>query len=171
MEVKILLPTAYVVRQEGYVLTRVCPSVCPNPRRVPQPGPGGVGGTQPVQLGVGTPVGGTHFRYPHQTLWGVPLLGVPHLGYPCRTWGCPCWGVPHLGYPLSGLARGYPWPGVSLIRLAGGTLVGGYSTLGTPIRPGWGGVPLPGVIPQVVDGVLDTPRSVCSCVHAGGLSC
>ena len=45
----LFLPTAYVVRREGYVLTRVCPSVCPHlggyPNQVqagggvPEPGP------------------------------------------------------------------------------------------------------------------------------------
>ena len=60
--------------------------------------------------------------------------GVPHLRYPPSdlAGGYPCWEVPHLGYPPPS-------------DLAGG---------GTPA--GGGGTP-----PQVIDGVLDTPRSVC----------
>ena len=45
-----LLPTAYVVRREGYVLTRVCPAVCRHLwRGVPWPGPDG-GGDYPSQV-------------------------------------------------------------------------------------------------------------------------
>ena len=107
----LLLPTAYVVRREGYVLTRVCPSIrlstprgggtrarsrwggggtpARSDRRVPQPGPGGggvphlAGGYPPSDLARGYPTSGT----PPSDL-GVPLLGeVPHLGYhPCQTW-------------------------------------------------------------------------------------
>ena len=35
----VFLPTAYVVRREGNILTRVCPSVSPHLRGVPEPGP------------------------------------------------------------------------------------------------------------------------------------
>ena len=46
-------------RREGYVLTRVCPSVClSTPRGVPQPGSGGGGYPSQVQVG-GTHQGGT----------------------------------------------------------------------------------------------------------------
>ena len=91
---QLLLPPAYVVRREGNVLTRVCPSIClstgggyPYPimlcncwtlPRMPWgswggtlPGPAGEGGTLPG----GYPVGGT-------------LLGegtLPGGGYPVRT--------------------------------------------------------------------------------------
>ena len=50
-----LLPTAYVVRREGYVLTRVCPSVCPHPGGYP-------GQVQPAE--------------------GYPTLGTPHRTWP-----------------------------------------------------------------------------------------
>ena len=135
-----LLLTAYAVRREGNVFTRVCPSihssVCPQ-------------GDYPGQV---QPGGG----YPQ---WGVPLPG----GFPC--WGYPCWtGLPHLRYPPSDLAgwRGTPvrssW-GVIPARegrysCQGGTLARGYPTSGTPIRPGqlegypsqvqWGGYPCQG---------------------------
>ena len=113
-----------------------------------------------VQVG-GTPAGG-----------GVSLSQVP----PCQTWPG---GTPASWYPTSGTpvrpGHGVPLPG-------------GYPTSGTPIRPGWGGTPARGVPhlghppirpgqgggvtlagggvgggtpPQVTDGVLDTPRSVC----------
>ena len=71
---------------------------------------------------------------PHQTWPGDTLWGVSHLRYPPLDLGegvPPTRGVPHLGYPLP--------PS----DLAGGTLPG----VGTP--------------PQVIDGVLDIPRSVC----------
>ena len=66
------LPTAYVVRREGYVLTRVCLSVCPH-----------LGG-YPGQVQTG--------GYPSQ----VQLGGTPCRGYPTLD---PPWqgGVPHLG--------------------------------------------------------------------------
>ena len=109
-----LLPTAYVVRREGNVFTRVCPSihpsVCPHwlGGGVPQPGPDGRGVPQPG------PDGGPLPR-------GYPTLGTPHWTWP----GVPWWGVSHLRYPPSDLVRGYPnW---------------GYPTLGTPpIESGWG---------------------------------
>ena len=46
--------------REGYVLTHVCPSVCPHLEGgVPQPGPGGGEGyPSQVQAGGGTPTGG-----------------------------------------------------------------------------------------------------------------
>ena len=103
------LPTAYVVRREGYVLTRVCPSVCPHLVGVPRPGPDGGG--------------------------GVPQ---PGLG----------------GYPSQVQARGgVPQPG-----LTGGAPARGYPTSGTLLPLDWGGGGTP---PQVTDGVLDMPRSVC----------
>ena len=154
-----LLPTAYVVRREGYVLTRVCLST---PGGVPRPGPDR-GYPSQVWWGGGYPAGVSHLRYPHQIWLGVPCQGVPYGEYPAG--GTPphqtCWGVPCWGYP------------------AGGVPCWGVSHLGTPpIRPGqgvpcWGGphlgyLPPPlsdlaggGTPPRVTDGVLDTPRSVC----------
>ena len=61
----LLLPTAYVVRREGCFDT--CLSVCLST-------PGGYLGQ--VQMG-GTPA---------RSKWGVPLSGVPHIGYPHQTW-------------------------------------------------------------------------------------
>ena len=129
--------------REGYVLTRVCPSihpsVCPH-----------LGG-YPSQV---HPEGVPHLRYPHQTwLGGYPNGGYPDEGYPnggtppqvppldLGTQGVPQWGVPHLGYPRqtwSGIPQwGYPDGG------------GGYPTSGSTWRCG----------------------RCASCVHAGGLSC
>ena len=114
---KLFLPTAYVVRREGNVFTRVCPSihpsVCPQVRGTLARSSRGGGGypsqvqlrgtppwvNHPPDLAGGTPAG-----------WGVPHFGylpirpgrVPHLGYPHQIW----LGVPHLWYPLSDLARG-----------------------------------------------------------------
>ena len=71
--------------REGYVLTRVCPSINLSVHRQ-------------VQLGGGLPLLGG--GYP---CWGVPLLGYPlsdlAMGYPNR-------GVPHLRNPLIGHGRG-----------------------------------------------------------------
>ena len=126
--------------REGYVLTRVCPSiclsVCPHlvggtPARsrwgVPQPGPGKV-----------IPCSGVpHLsRVPPAWTWHG---GVPHLGYPLphQTWlGVPLLGVPHLRPPQSDLAKGVPLPG-EVPHL-------GYTS--PPMRPG-GQVPMPGWYP------------------------
>ena len=100
--------------REGYVLTRVCPSVCPH-LGVPWPGPAGGGGDRVPQPGPGEGVpwwGGT----PPQVLPPSDLA----RGYP--NWGYPTSGTP----PTIG-------PGCG-----GGTLMGGDPTSGTPIRPGWG---------------------------------
>ena len=74
------LPTAYIVRREGYVLTPVCPSVCSH-----------LGGTPArSRWGRGTPArsdGG----------------GVPHPGYPPSDLAG---GYPISGTPLVDLARG-----------------------------------------------------------------
>ena len=117
-----LLPTAYVVRREGYVLARVCPSVCLSTPRggtpsrsrqeVPQPGPAG-GGGYPSQVQPGGPhlarEGTPPWVPPHQTLMGGPLLG----GYsPHQTWLVgPLLGVPHLGYPPQTWLGGTPAKG------------------------------------------------------------
>ena len=137
---------------------------------------GGGGYPSQVQIGGGTPArsdggypsqvqtrgtlarsdGGT----PARSSWGgyPPQIPPSDLagGYPWWGWvtppqvppvrpgpGVPCQGVPHLRYPLSDLARVVPHLGYPP-----SDLVGWY--------PCWGGTP-----PQVRDGVLDTPRSVC----------
>ena len=104
------LLTAYVARREGYVLTCVCPSVCPHLGRVPRPGPDRGGGV-PSQV---WPGGGVN-----------PAGGYPISGTPCRTW----LGVPHLGYPPpvkpDGTHLRYPPPPSDLAR---GTPAGGGGT-------------------------------------------
>ena len=79
-----LLPPAYVVRREGNVLTRVCPSI--HPSVCPQ------GGTPP----------GLEGGYPTQVrIRGVPWPGldggVPKVGYPLPRQG---WGTPPLRFSL-----------------------------------------------------------------------
>ena len=112
---------------------------------------GGGGGVTPARSRQGGipqpgPAGG---RYP--TLSTPPGPGWGR-GYPCQGYTPPWvppirpgWVVPLWGYPPCQTWLGVPLPGVPL-----------------PIRPGWCGVPLPGRYPpQVTDGVLNTPRSVC----------
>ena len=90
------LPPAYVVRREGNVLTRVCPSVCPQ---------GGY--PYPIMLcnitqnAMGQPGG-----YPARSSWGGGTLpgGYPTQGVPCR--GVPCWGGTQLGQPREYLLHG-----------------------------------------------------------------
>ena len=141
------LPPAYVVRREGNVLTRVCPSICLSTGGVPIShnalqhfpechGAAGQGG------------------YPARSSWGgYPGGGVPWPG------GYPGWG----GYPGRGdtLAGGIPWPGGYPGQ--GGTLLGGY--------PGQGGYPARGgtQLGQHREYLLHG-RRYASCVHAGGLS-
>ena len=139
-----LLPTAYVLRREGSVLTCVCPSVCPH-------------------LGGYPSWGVPHLRYPLSDLAkGVPCWGVPHLGYPpvgpgqgvplmegCTlSGGTPAREVPHLRYPPVG-----PGQGVSLMEgctLSGGTPAREVPHLGyPPVRPGQEGTPAGGTPPQV----------------------
>ena len=134
--IRIFLPTAYVARREGYVLTRVCPSVCPH-----------LGGSTLARSrwGWGTPARSSLVGTPPQVplsdlAGGYPWWGVPHLGYPYWTWPV---GYPSRGYPCT-LARGYPNSGTPPSDLAGG----------------WGVPLLGGTSPQVIDWVLDTPRSV-----------
>ena len=77
-------------------------------------------------------------RYPNS---GTPphrsWLGVPHLGYPHQTWlgGTPIGSTPPQVHPPPS------------------ELAGGYPTLGTPIRAGWGipqsGVPQLGYTPPL----------------------
>ena len=92
------LPPAYVVRREGNVLTRVCPSVCPQ---------GGY--PYPIMLcnitqnAMGQPGGTLVGGYPGR---GVPGRGYPGGGLPGR--GCTLVG----GYPAGGtLVGGYPAEG------------------------------------------------------------
>ena len=101
--------------REGYVLTRVCPSIILSVHPW--------GGGYPSQVHVG--------RVPHPTLGtppirpgqGVSLLGVPQQGeLPLPG------GYPTSGTPLLDLARVYPQA----------TPAGGYPSSGTPIRPCWG---------------------------------
>ena len=105
------LPPAYVVRREGNVLTRVCPSICLS-----------TGGGVPISHNAlqhfpechGAAGGG---GYPARSSWGEGYPGGGSTlagGYPPR-------GVPWPGgYPGQG---GVPWPG-------GGTLAGGSTQLG-----------------------------------------
>ena len=117
----ILLSTAYVVRREGYVLTRVCPSVClSTPRGGTWPGPGGGGTPARSSRAEGTP---PRVPPPVRPGQGVPLLG-----------GTP----PQVPPPIR--------PGRGVYPCCGST-------------PPW--VPPHQTPPQVTDGVLDTPRSVC----------
>ena len=74
-----LIPTVYIVRWEGYVLTHVCPSVCPHP---------GGGGVYPCRGG--TP---SWVTPPPRQTWpgGYPTLGTP-----------PRLNLAEGGYPTSG---------------------------------------------------------------------
>ena len=148
-----LLPTAYVARREGYVLTRVCPSVClSTPGGVPWPGPDGRGGT-PARSSEGYPLG-----TPHQTWPGVSLLG----------------GVPHLRYPPSDLAGrvplpgGYPTSGTPHQIWPGGTPTGDTPPQVPHMRPGRGGGEVH--LNWQMEYLIRRGRYA-SCVHAGGLSC
>ena len=86
------LPTAYVVRWEGYVLTRVCPSVCLFT-------PGGVPGQVQVQAGGGVPCQGVPGQIQGGTLPQGGIQSGPGGGYPARSrWGVPCRGVPQKEY-------------------------------------------------------------------------
>ena len=78
--------------RKGYVLTRVCPSVClstPRGGTLARSRSRGGGNPDQVQAG-GYPTSGTP---PVRPGWGGTPAGlVPHLGYPYQTW----LGVPHL---------------------------------------------------------------------------
>ena len=159
---KLFLPTAYVVRREGNVFTRVCPSihqsVCPHRGGYPsqvQPGGYPCQGVPhlrypPSDLAGGYPLpGGTPTRVPPSDL----ARGVPHLGYSpsdLTRGGTPCQGVPHLRSPHQTWPRGappaggYPTSGTPCQTWLGGTSCRGYPTSGTPIRPGQGVPPAGG---------------------------
>ena len=119
-------------------------------------------GYPPVRPGLG---GGTPPWVPPSRTWpgGYPCQKGTPLSIPHWTWwgGTPAGrGVPHLGNPPSYLAGGYPCQeGVPPVKPGQGyPCWKGVS----PIRPGLGGTPAGGGYPpQVTDGVLDTPRSVC----------
>ena len=78
----------------------------PGPARgVPQPGPGGVPKPGPGVPKAGPGGGGTQARsrwggYPSQVQVGGTPTGGPHLGFPHQTW-----------YPTSGTPPGQTWPG------------------------------------------------------------
>ena len=138
--VKLYLITDRIRSTTGRLCFDTCLSIClSTPGGYPsQVQPGGT----PPQIPPIRPAGG----YP--SCWGVPLRGgTPPRGYPTSGYppspsdmagGYPCRGVPHLGYPPVRPGWGYPCQGVS------------------PCRTWPGGTP-----PQLIDGVLDTPRSVC----------
>ena len=140
------LPTAYVVKREGYVLTRVCLSV--------HGGGGGVPRGQ-VKPGWGVPPFSIGGGYPSQVRWdgGTPARSNGgEVPWPGLTGGTPArsdGGTPAKGYPPAGM--GYP---------PGQVRTGGYPPLagGTPCQ-----TPQQGVPPwyRTIDGVLDMPRSVC----------
>ena len=151
-----LLPPAYVVRREGNVLTRICPSINLSVHRgvpishsalqhFPESHGADTGGRYPARSSWGgwypAGVGGT---LPGGTLLGGSLLGgggtlpggtLPG-GYPVGGTlpGVPCWGVPCGGYP----AGGYP------------------GRVPPPARSGWGGYPV-----RTTEGVVTTRRAVC----------
>ena len=158
----LFLPPAYIVRREGNVLTRVCPSIHPSINLSIHRGeyPYPIMLCNISQNAMGQPGG-----YPARSSWGGTLAGL----YPA--WGVPCLGgtlpggVPWLGgYPGRGgtLAEGYPGQGSTLVGgypAWGGTLAGGYPA-------GRGGTQLG----QHGEYLLHGGRYA-SCVHAGGLSC
>ena len=149
------LPTAYVVRREGYVLIRVCPSLCPHlggeyPSQVqpggggvPQPGSGGDGGT-PARSRWGVPQLGPGGWYPGKGC--TPAGGTPSTPQPGQWGGTLAMGTPgttplarSVGVPHRGTLMGVPWvpPG----QVSGGTPVG-VPWQGYPLYPPpgqWGG--------------------------------
>ena len=166
-----LLPTVYIVRREGNVFTRVCPSIHPS---VHTQGGGGTlarsswgGGTPPwvppIRPGQGgTLTGGTPPQVPPGQTWpgGTPPW-VPPIR-PCR--GTPPWVPPPRWTWLEGTLTGGTPPWVPPIRPCGGYPDWGVPHLGYhPVRPGCGGTPTGGhpTSYRITDGVLDTPRSVC----------
>ena len=138
--------------REGYVLTHVCPSVCPQ------------GGTPHSQVG-GTPA---------RSSWGVSHLAGGRYPsqvriYPARsdrggTWARSNGGeVPEVGYPLARSGGGtqggiHPWPGLM-----------GVPKVGTQ----WQGYPQQGYSPSTGQQMeyLICRIWYASCIHAGGLSC
>ena len=137
--------------REGYVLTRICPSVCLST--------GGYPGQ--VQMG-GTPArsdGGVPQPGPTGTWGGVPPagMGYPKPGLTGGILARSDRGVPEVGYPLAGM--GYPKPGLRV------DTQGGVPPSKDGVPPPLGPTVPPRITPpprdRTVDGVLDTPRSVC----------
>ena len=140
-KINVLLPPAYVVRREGNVLTRVCPSIHPSICLST------VGGGVPISHNALQ-----HFPECHGAAGGGTLPGPAGGG--TLAGGTLAGGVPWPGGTLAGGYPGREYPGW------GGTLAaGGY--------PGWGGVTQLG---QHREYLLHSGRYA-SCVHAGGLSC
>ena len=130
-----LLPTAYVVRQEGYVLTRVCPSICLSWGGGTQPVPGS-GGGEGVLYQVLTGGGG-----------GIPWPGYPWQGTPLGTWQGGTWPGPDGGTltwvpptPRQGPPSG-PNGGVPSQISMGDTLTWYPPWQGTPYIRSQGGYP------------------------------
>ena len=129
--------------REGYVLTRVCPSVCPR------------GSTPPVQAGRGVPRPGPDGGYPSQVQLRVG--GTLARSHSTLDWGYPC--QVQIG--------GYPHPALDG-RCPHSTLDGGY-----PCQVQTGGPPARGYPPIQDNRweYLIRRSRYASCVHAGGLSC
>ena len=143
--------------REGYVLTRICPSVCPQ------------GGGYPTWPGGGVPQPGPAREYPTWT--GGYSSQVQPRGYPNQVQMRVPQPGPGRGVSWPGPARGVPQPGPD-----GGT--SGYPPgMGTPcqgVLPSrgapWPGrySPLPSTRQQME--YLIRRGRYASCVHAGGLS-
>ena len=105
------LPPAYVVRREGNVLTRVCPSIHPS---------------------ICLSTGGGRVPISHNALQHFPECYVADTGgtLPGPAGGVPCWGVHSRGGTLPG---GYP------ARSSRGTLPGGYPAGGGYLPGGYAG--------------------------------
>ena len=162
--------------REGYVLTRVCPSVCLSTGGVPHLARWG-GGT-PAMSSQGVPQSGGYLRWSTPQGWGTPgqvRMGVPKMGYPQQGWGTlwtgQDWGTQD-GIPPS--RDGVP-PGRDRVPPGRDGVPPGQgwdtpaSRDGVPpsqVKMGgtWDGVPLSrdGIPPRdrTADGVLDTLRSV-----------
>ena len=121
------LPTAYVVRREGYVLTCVCPSVYPH-----------LGGYPDQVQAEGCTLARSRWGYPDG---GYPISSTPHWTWPggTLTGGTPPQVQPHQtwlgGTPPSDLAGGYPDRGYPT---SGTPTLSDLARRGTPTR---GGVP------------------------------
>ena len=141
----IYLPTAYVVRREGNVLTRVCPSIHPSIcLSTPKGGGGGGGKLNSLKSPCMRPCLASFTISSIQSRWGVPDQGG---------WGYPDWG--------GTLTQGGTPPQVPPVRPGCGYLMGGTPPQVPPSDldgeyPAWGGTPL-----WLTDGVLDKRQSVC----------
>ena len=147
------LPTGYVVRREGYVLTRACLSTGGYPSQVQTGGgyPGqvqtGGGLPQPGPDGLGVPQSDPDRGYPGQVqIGGTPPSwgwGVPEMGYPPGRERVPPgqvrMGVPEMGYPPAGRGTPPARSGWGDLRMGGGTPV--RSRQGVPWPGPDGGYP------------------------------